>query len=293
MPEQNAATAAQLRINRLQELPPLSLVSQQLLDALGNERASMEDVSRVVELDPALAARIVGVARSAFFGNTHTIYNVKDAIIRVLGLDMVRSLALSISFGDGLRYDQVRGFDACRYWTTALLVADMARYLAPRATAGEGVAAEPAYLAGLLHSLGLLALAHLFPAELTGALDEGEAVPVWRLAPLERRWVGIDHHTAGAWLARRWHLPEEVVVAMERHHETDYRGPLWPTALLVGACVRWAEWRLDNDGDAPGEVTASLAELGIATRDMPRIGQVFGRKYDQTREMAAALARGG
>lgn len=288
----DTATRAQLQINRLQELPPLSLVSQRLLETLADDNVAMDEVARVIELDPALAARIVGVARSAFFGNTSTIFNVKDAVIRVLGLDMVRSLALSISFGNSLRYERVRRFDAAAYWTTALLTADMARYLAPRVTVADKPAADPAYLAGLLHNLGVLALAHLFPAELSQAMEAADGAPWHETAPFEREAVGIDHHSAGGWLARRWHLPEEVITTMEHYHQDDYRGPLWSTAMLVGSCARWAEWRRHDEAGIPDAVAASLAGLGIAGKDMGRLVQAFERKYEQTSQMAASLSQG-
>ncbi|MDZ7750522.1 MAG: HDOD domain-containing protein [Gammaproteobacteria bacterium] len=290
MPDNLVANDTRLRINKLQELPPLPVASQRLLAILSSEDAGMGEVAEAIELDPALAARIVGVARSAFFGNTTTIYGVKDAIIRVLGLDMVRSLGLSISLGDALSYEQTRGFDARRYWISALLTADMARFLAPRVALDHQPQAEPAYLSGLLHGLGLLALAHLFPNELSLALEAAGDDPVRRLAEHERQWVGIDHHAAGGWLARRWHLPEEVARTMEHHHDPHYRGPFWPTVLLVGNCARWSEWRQAEEPGLPPSIPEELHTLGIPVTDMAAISAAFERKYEQTLNMAAALA---
>ncbi len=293
MPEDSVSSDARLRINRLQELPPLPVASQRLLAILSSEDTGLAEIATAVELDPALAARIIGVARSAFFGNTATIFSVKDAIIRVLGLDMVRSLGLSISLGDALSYERARGFDGRHYWTNALLTADMARYLASRVTLDDSPPAEPSYLCGLLHGLGLPALAHLFPAELTLAMDAAGSTPVWRRAEYERQWLGIDHHVAGGWLARRWHLPEEVALTMEHYHEADYRGPSWPTVLLVGACARWSEWRQTEGPDLPPFVAADLHTLGIPAHNVATITAAFERKYEQTLTMAATLAREG
>lgn len=290
MPEDLVSSDARLRINRLQELPPLPVASQRLLTILSSEEAGLGEVAATIELDPGLAARIIGVARSAFFGQSATIFGVKDAIIRVLGLDMVRSLGLSISLGDALGYERARGFDGRRYWTNALLTADMARYLAPRVTLDAPPPAEPTYLCGLLHGLGLPALAHLFPDELSLAMDAAGDTPVWRRADYERQWLGIDHHVAGGWLARRWHLPEEVALTMEHYHDAEYRGPLWPTALLVGACARWSEWRQTEGQDLPPSVPHELHTLGIPARDMAAIAAAFERKYEQTLNMAATLA---
>lgn len=292
MPEDLVPSDARLHINRLQELPPLSVASQRLLAILSSEHAGLGEVAEAIELDPGLAARVIGVARSAFFGNTSTIFGVKDAIIRVLGLDMVRSLGLSISLGDALNYERARGFDARRYWTSALLTADMARYLAPRVTLDAPPQAEPAYLSGLLHGLGLPALAHLFPARLSRALDAAGDTPVWQLAAYEQQWLGIDHHAAGGWLARRWHLPEEAALTMEHYHDPGYRGPQWPLVLLVGACARWSERRQAEEPGLPPGVPEDLHTLGIPAKDMAAISAALERKYEQTMNMAAALTGG-
>lgn len=293
MPEHLVSSDAQLRINRLQELPPLSVTSQHLLAILSSEDAGLGDVAKAIEFDPGLAARIVGVARSAFFGNTATIFGVKDAIIRVLGLDMVRSLGLSISLGDALNYERAQGFDAHRYWTSALLTADMARYLAPRMVLDTPPQAEPAYLSGLLHGLGLPALAHLFPVQLSRALNAAGDTPVSRLAEYEQQWLGINHHVAGGWLARRWHLPEEAALTMEHYHDPEYRGPRWPLVLLVGACARWSEGCQAEKPQPPPSVSEDFHTLGIPAKDMAIITAAFERKYEQTLNMAAALTGAG
>jgi HD-like signal output (HDOD) protein len=281
------------RIRRLTELPPLSLVASRLLGMLSDEDAEIAAVAGTIELDPALSARVIGVARSAFFGNPGAIYTVKDAIIRVLGLDMVRSLALGISLGDSFSVERRVGLDVHRFWTTALLTAELSGMVAPRLDAPDAPEADAAYLCGLLHNLGLLPLAHLFPEEMASVLRTSAGAPDWTLAPLEQEALGVDHHQAGAWLAHRWHLPRCVMLVMQHYHEPEYRDEQWAANLLVGTCSRWAQWRLENEGEGVDEaLVAPLRILGLDDQAVDRSLRLFERRFEQTLEMAHVLSKG-
>lgn len=292
MPEVPPNDDERLRVHGLVDLPPLSLVAQKLVTMLADDDIGLDEVAQVVEMDPGITARIIGVARSAFFGNAQSIYTVKDAIIRVLGLDMVRSLALGIALGNAFTVEKNAGFDARRFWTTALLTADMARYTAPRLDAAHRPEPEPAYLSGLMHNLGVLPLVHLHGARMKDIFRQLEDDPELDPTPLERERLGLDHHQAGAWLAHRWHLPREVIVCMEHYHEPDYHGPERHLSLLVGTCSRWVQRRLSGATDPPPGVRASMTELGVSEKALATIADTFERKFTQTSEMAEALANG-
>lgn len=292
MPEVPPPENERFRVNGLVDLPPLSLVAQKLVTMLADDDVGLDEVAEVVEMDPGIAARIIGVARSAFFGNAQSIYSVKDAIIRVLGLDMVRSLALGIALGNTFKVEKTAGFNARRFWTTALLTADMARYTAPRVDAAHRPEPEPAYLSGLMHNLGILPLVHLYGTRMTEIFRRAEAEPDWDPAPMERELLGLDHHQAGAWLAHRWHLPREVILCMEHYHEPDYHGPERHLNLLVGTCSRWVQQRLTTQTPVPAQVRAAMTELGVSDKALGTIADTFERKFNQTTEMAQALANG-
>ncbi len=293
MSEEPPSASERFRINGLADLPPLSLVAQKLVTILADEDIDVDDVAQVVEMDPGIAARIIGVARSAFFGNAQSIYSVKDAIIRVLGLDMVRSLALGIALGNTFSVEKSAAFDARGFWTTALLTADMARYTAPRLDAAHRPEPEPAYLSGLMHNLGILPLVHLHGSRMAPVLGQPADTPDPEVAALEREQLGIDRHQAGAWLAHRWHLPREVIICMEHYHDPDYHGPDWHLNLLVGTCSRWVRRRLAEVLEPPPEVQAAMTSLGVSEKAFNTVADTFERKYALTSDMAQALANGG
>jgi HD-like signal output (HDOD) protein len=281
------------KVRSLTDLPPVSMVAQRLLTMLTDEDVEVDDVARVIEMDPGLSARVIGLACSAYFGSPHPIYTVKDAIIKVLGLNMVKGLAVSLAVSGGFEVGRCSAFDIGRYWTSAMLTADMAMRLAPALSAAKVAPAErptpeTAYLSGLLHNLGLMVLTHLFPEPMARIFSTVESQAGGELVAREREQMGVDHHETGSWLAHRWQLPTEVVIVIAHHHEPGYREDAWPACLLAGLCARWVQSRLDGS-EGPAD-TAVLATLGIAH---DRVNGAWARCEEQLeglRELARSLA---
>ena len=232
------------RIRGLRELPPLPAVAQHVMEQLSDENVSIDRLAAVIEQDPGLMARIVGVANSAYFGSRETIYSVSDAILRVLGLNLVKSLTLGIVLSGPLRPRDCEGFRPDHYWFTAVATAALARKLAPQVPGGDARLAEHAYLCGLLHNLGTLVLASLFPAEYAAALAEAGSGE--ELSRRLREGLGIDPSEAGDVLTRRWHLPDSVGTVMVNHGNAHYRGSHWRLSTLVGLCAHLAAEQFDG-----------------------------------------------
>lgn len=245
------ATREDLRfdVRRLAELPPLSHTTQQLLEMLSDDDVDLGPLAATIERSPVLAARVVGLARSAYFGHVTGIESVRDAIIKVLGLSLVKSVALGIALSGSFDFSRCQSFSAERYWSNALLTAHLARLLALRARAPLMPSADNAYLCGLLHSIGLLALAYLAPDELCTALRMGAEQPDRSTVDIQREILGTDHTEVGGWLLQRWHLTPEACASTMHHNDPDFRGPFWQGALLTGLCTSWGRQRLAGVAD--------------------------------------------
>jgi HD-like signal output (HDOD) protein len=284
-----ASDSLRSSVRRLEEIPPLPQNTQRLLDVLSDEEADLRDVSRTIEETPPLAARIVGLSRSAFFGCTAPARSVSDAIIRVLGLRLVRNLALGIALGGSFRLDRCPRFSAEQYWSSALLSAAMCRLLARDASVEVAVQPESAYLCGLLHNLGLLALVQMSPTKMVGVLEASEADAGRPLAEIESEHLGLNHCEAGAWLALRWHLPDEVRIAIEHYHQPDYRDQHWPYSLLVGVATRWGRQRLAGVLE-PWVEPESLRALGVSNAHFEETVAACEVLSDEIEELGKLLA---
>ncbi len=204
LPQPTAGDAHAL-ISRLQylALPQTALRCLETVSAQ-DPAAAAERLCKVIASDPPLTARLLGVANSAFFALPRPVFEVRSAVMNVLGFDLARNLALSMAMSDCFDVRRCHPFDLRRYWTTALLTAHLAT---DRAYLPTGYEAPPGGLeiCGLLRNLGLLTLVHVAPQPTGVALcRRTEDLP---LSAALRMEIGIDHRQALEVIVGRWKLP--------------------------------------------------------------------------------------
>jgi HD-like signal output (HDOD) protein len=205
-------------VTGLDTLPSMPAVYAELTRRLKDPEFSVNEAGDLIARDPAMTAKVLQLVNSAFFGLGHRVVDPRQAVVRI-GLETLQALVLSAGV-----FVQFEGFDALvrglsleGLWRHSVAVADLAGRIA-RAQGGGPVLAEEAMLAGLLHELGTLILAHNLPRQYT------EVVLAWRRErrprhAIERRHLGADHGRVGAYLLGLWGLPNPVVEAVAFHHE--------------------------------------------------------------------------
>lgn len=219
------------------------------LKLLDDDRASMHHVAERVGQSPELAAQVLRLGSAALFGGPAA--TLDEAVVRV-GSSALRGFLMAAG-------------------TYPLLAGSLAAYGLPRmalvgrandvATAAGAIArqtasgsARSAHLAGLLHDLGMPILAEV--------ADEAGITPDPPIGDLtdERSLFGTDHVRVGAWIVRRWGLPEELAEAVAHHHDaeapaTGTARAVWLAALIVRA--------RRGDADAAERVVAGAAACGL------------------------------
>jgi signal transduction histidine kinase/HD-like signal output (HDOD) protein len=209
-----------LILEEIDALPTISPVAMRVLEITGTSDADIRRIIRLVESDPSLTARLLSLCRKASVVTAHTVETVERAVI-LLGLHQVRSALLSVEVF-GLfppSEDEAEGpsIDTRGFWLHSVAVACAAEMLAERYPAGLGAARpEEAFLCGLLHDLGKLALERVLPRAYARVLSIAAEKRV-NLADAESSVLGVDHHTAGRRLAERWGLPHCVQDVMWLH----------------------------------------------------------------------------
>lgn len=280
-------TETRLEIQKLNTLPPMSLVAQELLAVFGEGDLDVHRIAVIIEKDPALLARLIGLANSAYFGYPERVSNAEDAIFKVLGLNIARNLAFSMVLAGPFRTSHCPAFRVDEYWANAMVAATLAQRLArlvdvePRPHGGN------AYLAGLLHNLGLLALVHLYPSEMSLAFERFDKEPALGLTAIETALLAADHAQVGGWLGRKWHLPAFAVAAIEHHRDAAYIGEHSALVRLIGFCAQWAS-RLQRQDEAPD--LAVLTGLGIAPAEAEAVLGEMLAKREEIAQLAKMLA---
>lgn len=286
------ALEARLEVQKLNELPAMSLVVHQFLDAIQDADVGIDHLAKIIEKDPALLARIIGVANSAYFSPPEPVTTAEDAIFKVLGVNTTKSLALGIILSGPFDASRCPDFALDEFWLESIFTATLAQSLAGLIRLDEAPSPGEAYLAGLLHKIGVLALVHLYPGQMNTVIAgrEQPCNPI-ELLQREQETLQTDHAEVGAWLARKWHLPQVIVQVMENYLTPRYRGSYWQLVHLVGFSSRWATSAVHsgNDDDYP-----CLTELEMLGVDIAHAGKQLGKvalQLDELRLLAGEFAR--
>ena len=177
-------------------------------------------------------------------------------------------------------------FDAKRYWSTALLVADGASWLASCVLRPTVLDEKTVHTAGLLHNIGLLWLAEKYPALTSQALEKTTENKLSILEAL-RATVGTDFSEVGGVLGRAWSLPPILVIVMEQHGNPVYSGPEFQSALLVGYAVEMVFALSSGVEDRP-EMSME-GRLTFNPSDLDEIYLKLADKLEEYEELAQAL----
>jgi HD-like signal output (HDOD) protein len=203
------------RVQRIESMPAIPVILRPLLHCLDQPLESI-DVERVVELvsyDKSIAAQCLRMANSALYGRRNTVDTVRGAVVS-LGLWRVRDLLFSFSLTDMIPADRWV-VDPVVFWRHSLGCAFVSRKLAQMIRFPD---LEKAYLAGLLHDLGLLANSVAFAEDFRSAL----ALALSQQIPLheaEQSVLGFTHCESGRLLSDHWRIPEELGNVVEFHHD--------------------------------------------------------------------------
>lgn len=207
------AEELQLAVGRVESLPARPSVFQQLTTALADPDASLRDVGKIVNQDPAIAAKVLQLVNTAFFGLPRAVSCI-DRAVAFLGFSMVRTLVLAVeTFASFAGAGDVLDLEAEQ--RHSLGVAHLARALCDDTTQQED-----AFMAGLLHDVGRLVLAQEAPERLAGvaaARRDGDQRPLYAI----EQDHGIPHADIGAYLLGIWGLPYPIVEAVAFHHSPE------------------------------------------------------------------------
>lgn len=207
------------------EIPVLSDTAKKVLRLRTDPLAGIDELAAIVETDPPLAAQVISWAVSPYYAAPGKIRSVEDAIVRVLGFDLVINLALGLSLGKSLALPKDQPLHRTPYWQQAIYTAALIEGLARAMPANNKPENGLAYLAGLLHNLGFALLAHTFPPHFSLVCRSLEVNLHLSHSVVEHHVLGTTREQMGAWLMQCWHIPDELVYALRYQDDSSYQGP--------------------------------------------------------------------
>jgi HD-like signal output (HDOD) protein len=206
------------KLEGLEQMPSIPVVLTPLLNYLEKPVEQLE-VRRVVELisqDKSLAAQCLHMANSPLYGRYAEISSVRDAVV-ALGMQRMRDIAISCSVLQLTPAGTV-AIDPIVFWEHSMGCALVCRHFAQRIGFPD---AGKAYLAGLLHDLGILANLWILPGEFGQAIElaKRECIP---LHEAELRTIGVTHCESGQMVAEKWGLPSDLTTVIRYHHDPQH-----------------------------------------------------------------------
>lgn len=203
---------------RLRVLPSFPSLYLEIMQAIESPQSSLQSIADIIVKDPGITAKILQVANSAAFGSPEKIHD-PVAAVQQLGMNTVRSLALSAHVFASFARTQLKDFSADALWTHLMKCANSARAIM-HAEHADIADLEDAFTAGMLHDIGKLMLADSLPDQFQNALllAAERSVP---LHGVEMEIFGATHAGLAAYLLGLWGLPAQIVEAVAFHHTPE------------------------------------------------------------------------
>ena len=257
-------------------LPAMPQILVRLIEHLQADDLGMPELAALISKDAGMTGKLLAVANSSAYQRHHRSVNLEQSLV-ALGTDMIKTLVISDSvFQTFNNFPHSGSTDLRAFWKNSLAGAVIAKEVARLI---EYPHLEEAYLAGLLHNVGRLALLATAPKEyaynFTARDDED-------LCAVEQRTLQITHAEAGAWLIERWQLDSFLADAVLYHHEPSDR---LESAHPLIRIVRLAHVLSSHPHDEPAVRDAA----GLCGVDAEQIGQLLEGAARQVDQAAAHL----
>jgi len=259
------------------QLPTPRGVALAILELSRRENATLAEIARVVQTDPALSGRLIKLANTASH-IARPVVSVQEAVVRQ-GMATVRQLALGFSLLDQHRDGACKAFDYPRYWSHSLLMALSMQALGTRV---HVAAADELFVCGLLAQVGQLALATAYAHEYNAVLTAHHADPARPLIAHEKACLETDHIELGLVMMSDWGMPKVFTGPLAHYEDPDH--PSFPydsrsnsLMLMLRLSHRLADLGLAN-ADARPKLLKEWMALAVKL-DIPQ--EAAGRFIDE------------
>jgi signal transduction histidine kinase/HD-like signal output (HDOD) protein len=298
-PQSHQVRRVELILQQLEALPTLSPIAVRLLELTAAEHTDAKEVIQLISSDPALSAKVLKLCRCHARGRASIVTSVDRAVL-LLGFEAVRGAVLSVQvfeLFDGMPSPggEVRGqqavFDRHMFWQHSLGVGVACELIVESTPLRGRIDRGEAYISGLLHDLGQLALHLVMPSSFdrVAELAEGQGVALGQAC---RRLIGIDSHTAGKRLAEHWHLPNSLGDVLWLHGQPFNTLPDLPhrdmieLVSLADAIVRRQHITTVGHGPRGEDLEVMCGHLGI---DPTVVEKIVPKLHEEVRVRAEAL----
>jgi HD-like signal output (HDOD) protein len=202
-------------VSEIDSLPSLPTLYSEIMAELSSPTSSIKKIGHIISGDIAMTSKILQLVNSPFFGLRRRVTSPDQAVL-LLGMDIVKSLVLSLQIFSQFSMPKVFSPTVSGLWEHSLATGKLAKQIA----ANEHLSKEfedQSFMAGMLHDCGKLVLLANFPEQMQTVLTESRDTQASEL-DLEEKVFGVTHAPVGAYLLGLWGLPAAITSAISYHH---------------------------------------------------------------------------
>ncbi len=241
-------------------LPMMPQILSKLIHLCQRDEAGIGELAKLIAHDAGMSAKILSIANGAAYNRGARKVSLMQAL-NTLGIEMIKTLVISESvFQTFNSFSRANNIDLRGFWVHTLKAAVIARELAKKMSYPHS---EEAYLAGLLHDVGRLALLSATPEEYASnfmAMDDEH------LCSIETSSMGLTHSEAGAWLIERWNLDSFLADSVRYHHEPIARiKSAHPLIRLVCLAHLLSSYKSDSPSLEGAGALCGISDMDLQT----------------------------
>ncbi len=205
---------SQAALASVYNLPAMSATMLEVSKLLDDPSTNTAVLSRIIGKDQGLSTKILSIANSPLYGLSRKVSTIDFAIL-IIGYQDIKNIVVALTMVESFKNKSDKYLDQREFWTHSMLAGTAARKLAD--DLGHKIGSE-AFVAGLLHDLGVPVMHKFFRDEFASIVTEIEEQGN-PLLETEEKYLGMTHQEIGKFLANKWHLPEHLSNAIEFHHK--------------------------------------------------------------------------
>ncbi len=194
-------------------LPAMSTTMLEVTNLLDDPSTNTADLSRIIGKDQGLSTKILSIANSPLYGLTRKVSTIDFAIL-IIGYQDIKNIVVALTMVDSFKNKSDKYLDQKEFWMHSMLAGTAAKRIAE--DLGLKIGSE-AFVAGLLHDLGVPVMHKFFKTEFEQIVNEIEELGT-PLLEAEKKYLGMNHQEIGKFLTDKWHLPEHLSKVVGNHH---------------------------------------------------------------------------
>jgi putative nucleotidyltransferase with HDIG domain len=215
----------ELILQQLNGLPTLPAIAAKLMQITTQSTTHADEVIELIESDPALSTKIISLTSKMSKDVNRMVASSVGQAVKMIGFDAVRNAVLSIKVFETLGGNDegcTEGFDRVEFWKHCLAVACASKQIIQ--IIDPNADSEEAFLCGLLHDMGKVALDTCLPKSFAKVVHLAQNT-VGNISEIELKVLGIDHSVAGKRIAENWGLPTSIIETVWLHHQNPQALP--------------------------------------------------------------------